>query len=130
MAKRTMFATDKDYRDMLLSVRWRKLRLWKLSHNPCCEECEKAGLAVPAVEVHHRRPVMSVKGRGAQEALMFDPSNLAALCHKCHVEAHRQMGKWGKDEAVRRRKDTLDMFAEKFGLKTSDDDGDREAEAT
>ena len=129
-----MFATDGDYREMLVSVRWRKLRAWKLAFNPCCEECERNGLAVAAVEVHHVRPVLSLDSRREREALMFDPSNLAALCHDCHVEAHRRLGKWqvrkwDKAEAARRRKVELSDFAAKFGLKTGNNDGDGETGA-
>lgn len=34
--------------------------------------------------------------------LMYDPSNLCALCHNCHVTIHTEMGRSGK-EATRRR---------------------------
>ncbi|MBR3466883.1 MAG: HNH endonuclease [Bacteroidales bacterium] len=135
MVRKTMFATDKDYREMLRSRKWQRLRAWKISRHPCCEVCEAEGVAVPAVEVHHVRPVLSVNGRAAREALMFDPGNIVALCHKCHVEAHRQLGKWqvrrwDKKAAEERRRYELDMFAEKFGLKTGSYDGDRETGVT
>lgn len=116
-----MYATDTDYRAWLASRRWQKLRSWKLGCHPACEACEEKGLVVSATEVHHVKPVLSVEGREAREALMFDPGNIVALCHKCHVEAHRKLGswtvrRWDKKVAEERRRYELDMFREKFGL--------------
>ena len=116
-----MYATDTDYRAWLASKRWQKLRAWKLGRHPSCEACEEKGLVVSATEVHQVTPVLNVEGREAREALMFDPGNVVALCHKCHVEAHIKLGKWklirwNKKVAADRRQFELDMFKEKFGL--------------
>ena len=47
---------------------------------------------------------------------MYDPDNLEALCHDCHVIRHTEMGRSGK-EATRKRNDeqTRAVVARFFG---------------
>lgn len=57
---------------------WKRLRLAKLSANPCCEVCEKRGRIVSAVAVDH---VLAINAGG--EA--FPPlSGLMSCCLPCH----------------------------------------------
>lgn len=89
MIKRTRI-----YSQLLNSTAWRRLRAAALERNPLCERCKAAGYITAATEVHHLRPVDSVKGRDAKAALAYNPGNLQCLCHRCHVEVHTRMGKW------------------------------------
>ena len=41
---------------------------------------------------------------GDKQQRMYDPHNLRALCHVCHVQTHTEMGRSGK-EATRKRND-------------------------
>lgn len=96
-------AKGKDYIRMIHSPLWVKLRHQRLTAHPVCEECESQGLLTPAVEVHHCVPVESGVTPREQERLMFDYDNLRALCHRCHVEAHKAMGRSGKELTKQRR---------------------------
>lgn len=104
------------YRQMIVSARWRRLRAQVLQAHPLCQECERAGRVRAAAEVHHITPVDSVPTVAAKEALMFAPSNLVALCHRCHVAAHRQLGKYDYEQRKEREREQLKAFyAEMFG---------------
>ncbi len=59
-------------------VAWQKLRALKLATDPLCDHCEKRGLTVPAVHVHH------VKARKTHPDLALDLDNLQGLCIACH----------------------------------------------
>ena len=50
-------AKDKDYKRMIHTSRWLKLRRDKLSDYPLCERCEQMGKVTAATEVHHVHPV-------------------------------------------------------------------------
>lgn len=54
-------------------------------------------LLTPATEVHHVRPVEEAFTLAEREQRMYDPHNLLALCHNCHVQAHSE----SKDRAVK-----------------------------
>lgn len=95
---------------MIQSRRWRELRRRVLTSRPCCERCAERGLVTAAREVHHVLPVEHVTGPAAQEGRMFDPLNLMALCHACHVAVHEEMGRSGR-EAVRARNATRSASA-------------------
>lgn len=87
---------DAQYRGMIQSRRWQLLRKSVLSCHPLCERCKARGEVTPATEVHHVTPVEYGVSRGDKERLMFDVMNLRALCHRCHVETHVEMGRSGK----------------------------------
>lgn len=104
------------YRRMIVSARWRALRAQVLHKHPLCQECERAGRVRAAAEVHHITPVDSVPTAAAKEALMFAPSNLVALCHRCHMAAHRELGKNDYRQRKEREQQMLKTFyAEMFG---------------
>ena len=107
-------AKDKDYRRMIHSYRWLRLRRDKLSDFPLCERCEEEGRQTLAVEVHHVVPVEDGLTRQEKERLMFDYHNLRALCHDCHVKTHQEIGRSGKAYAERKRKSGIMGFARKF----------------
>lgn len=86
---------------MIHTSRWLRLRKQVLTEHPLCECCEHRGLITVATEVHHVTPVSHGVTAGDKERLMFNPLNLRALCHGCHVEAHRVMGRTGIARARR-----------------------------
>lgn len=79
------------YRALINCARWRHLRRAYLSEHPLCETCAARGLAVPATELHHVRPVESGITEKEQRQLCYSPANLRALCHDCHVKVHRDL---------------------------------------
>lgn len=107
-------AKDKDYRRLIHSNRWIKLRRSKLTACPLCEDCKETGRITPATEVHHIKPVEDALNLADKESLMFDIHNLRALCHDCHVAAHVALGRGGKQHAMRRATAHLKRFQEKF----------------
>ena len=109
-------AKDKDYKRLIHTTRWLRLRASVISDHPLCERCEKEGKVTAACEVHHHVPVEYGTNLREKERLMFDRMNLVALCHACHVQTHIEMGRSGK-EATRRRNDakTAETIARFFG---------------
>lgn len=105
---------DADYRKMINSARWMKLRRDVLNANPLCERCKKEGYITPANEVHHHRPVEYGLNFAEKERLMFDPLNLRALCHDCHVKEHIEMGRSGKVATKRRNKEQVKELINKY----------------
>ncbi len=99
------------YIKLLNSRRWRSLRMATIKRsNGLCEQCLKEGRVSAATEVHHIRPVESVKDPFVMEQLAYDPSNLSALCHNCHQEAHRLMNKGSKEERKKRTQEDVERF--------------------
>lgn len=105
---------DEDYRRLIHTERWLRLRKWKLTAQPLCERCLEEGLYTPATEVHHAVPVEDALTRREKEALMFDPGNLVSLCHACHVKEHEEMGRSGKELARRRNGRQTERAIRKF----------------
>lgn len=99
---------------MIHTVRWLYLRRDKLTASPLCQRCEEEGRVTPATEVHHIIPVERALTRLEKERLMFDPTNLRALCHDCHVKTHTEMGRSGKELAKKRAEEHLQRFKERF----------------
>lgn len=97
-------AKDKDYIKLIHTPRWLRLRREILTAHPLCELCKADGYITPAIEVHHRTPVEYGINYREKYRLMYDPKNLCALCHSCHVKVHIEMGRSGK-VATRRRVD-------------------------
>lgn len=101
-----------DYKTLINSWRWQKLRRAKLSADPLCEMCKKKGRAVRAEQVHHIVPVESVRTFDAMKALAYDPMNLQSLCKKCHQQVHA--ADTYKGRVTRRIKNELDLFARRY----------------
>lgn len=107
-------AKDKDYRRLIHTAQWVRLRRAKLTAFPLCERCREEGRLAPATEVHHIRPVEEGLTLREKEQLMFDPHNLRALCHECHVKTHTEMGRYGKKQAKERAEAHLLRFKNRF----------------
>ena len=95
-------AKDKDYIKLINTGRWLRLRRDVLTAHPLCQQCEKEGRVEAATEVHHVRPVEEAVTLSEKRQRMYDPSNLRALCHDCHVKTHTELGRCGK-EATKKR---------------------------
>ncbi len=81
----------KYYTHLLNSKRWwGEVMVEQLRKHPLCQLCEKEGLVVSAVDVHHLRPVQSFP-KEAMEAACYDPDNLISLCVPCHIRVHKEM---------------------------------------
>ena len=109
-------AKDKDYIAMIHTTAWLRLRKEVLTATPLCVECQKAGRIEAATEVHHVRPVEEAITYSDKRQRMYDPHNLQALCHDCHVRIHTQLGRSGK-EATRKRNEaqTQEVIKKFFG---------------
>lgn len=90
-------AKDVDYRRMIHTKRWLRLRKAVLTERPLCERCRERGELTAATEVHHRVPVETALRRCEKEELMFNPGNLMAVCRRCHAEIHTEMGRCGRE---------------------------------
>lgn len=108
-------AKDKDYQQLIHTTRWLKLRRDVLTAHPCCQRCEALGHpGVPASEVHHVTPVEYGVTYADKQRLMYDAGNLRALCHNCHVLAHTELGRSGKEATKRRTKEQVDDIIDRF----------------
>lgn len=109
-------AKDKEYIKLIHTSRWLRLRRDVLSAHPLCQACEAEGLLTPATEVHHIRPVEEAFTRAERAQRMYDPHNLRALCHACHVKAHTEMGRCGKEATCKRNaRHVADIVRKFFG---------------
>lgn len=107
---------DGYYRKLINSSRWQRLRTEVLIRHPLCQDCEANGLITPATEVHHITPIKDGINLAHQRQLAYDSTNLRALCHACHVEAHRSLQSYSKDKRKERvRRDTQDAIAKLYG---------------
>ena len=78
---------------------WRKARDGVLKDaGGLCQLCMSKGLIVPAVHVHHKKPLTPDNLNDPRIAL--DASNLIALCEECHAEQHRTK-RWRVDPTGR-----------------------------
>lgn len=108
---------NKDYNKLIHKGRWLRLRRDILSAHPLCQRCLEKDQYSPATEVHHIVPCENAAGPKEMERLMYDPHNLLALCHRCHVEVHIEMGRGGGKAGTRRRTEAQKAdFVKKFGL--------------
>ena len=105
---------DTNYIRLIRTAQWRRLRNKILGEHPFCADCAEKHVYRFATEVHHVRPVEAVKDIEAMRQRMFDPSNLRPLCHSCHVEAHRLLGKCTKEENKRRKGAEVEAFFRAF----------------
>ena len=116
MSKGRHYSKDEDYRRLLTSYRWLRLRQLKLSRNPLCERCEAEGYVTAATEVHHVIPVEEGVTSLDKERLCYDMGNLRSLCHACHVRTHTESGRCGKAAALdRRERQRRTIFSRLFG---------------
>ncbi len=107
-------AKDADYRRLIHSARWLRLRREVLTRHPLCARCEEEGRVRTATEVHHVRPVEEATCLREKELLMFSPSNLRPLCHDCHVKTHTEMGRSGREANTRRKAEQASLINRRF----------------
>jgi 5-methylcytosine-specific restriction protein A len=74
---------DPQVREWYHSLRWRKVRAWKLAQSPDCEACAVSGRSEPATDVDHIEPH---RGRAS---VFWNHANLRSLCHRCHARKTR-----------------------------------------
>lgn len=105
---------DPRYIKLINSRRWRRVRGLVLSARPLCEQCERRGVVRAATEVHHIRPLESIRDAEAMERAAYDEGNLMALCHECHRAQHMAMGQGTADENRRRARAEAEDFLKRF----------------
>lgn len=109
-----MMSKDINYRRMINSGRWLRLRKQKLSSNPLCQDCQAEGRYVSATEVHHVRPCESARSVKEMEGLMFEYNNLRSLCHDCHVATHKRLASHSKASMIENVKANVKRFVSKY----------------
>ena len=107
-------AKDKDYIKLINTGRWLRLRRDVLTAHPLCQQCEKEGRVEAATEVHHVRPVEEAVTLSEKRQRMYDPSNLRALCHDCHVKTHTALGRCGREATKKRNAEQVAQVCKKF----------------
>ena len=107
-------AKDAVYRRLIHSPRWLRLRRQVLTEYPLCRRCAEEGYVTAATEVHHVVPVEDGVTAWEKERLMYDPGNLRALCHGCHVAVHTEMGRCGRAVEARRRRREAESFRRRY----------------
>lgn len=107
-------AKDKTYIQLINTTRWLRLRRDTLTKHPLCQRCEAEGRITSATEVHHIRPVEEAVSMLDRRQRAYDPTNLRALCHDCHVKTHTELGRSGKEATKRRNEEHVKQITEKF----------------
>lgn len=105
---------DINYRRMINSTRWLRLRKEKLKESPLCEDCKAEGKYTAACEIHHVRPCEWAKSVKEMERLMFDFNNLKSLCHDCHVVAHKNLGSHTKEQMAENVQKKVKRFISRY----------------
>ena len=105
---------DKAYQKLIQSRQWAMLRKRKLEACPMCEDCLREGVLASAREVHHVVPVETAADASGMRRLMFNPGNLVALCHECHVLRHKELASHSRETAREREAVKVKNFAKKF----------------
>lgn len=107
-------AKDKEYNKLIHTNKWLRLRRDVLTKHPICQRCEAEGRLTPATEVHHVRPVEEAFTRAERVQRMYDPHNVRALCHDCHVKTHTELGRSGKEANKKRNAEHVQQVVNKF----------------
>ncbi|WP_353332797.1 HNH endonuclease signature motif containing protein [Bacteroides sedimenti] len=107
-------ASKQQYRKLINSKKWQKLRLFKLKNSPLCERCLLSDRTTPASEVHHITPVETGCNEIQMKQLAYDYTNLQALCRACHVAAHVELQSKSKQAAKQAAANNTNMFLEKY----------------
>lgn len=105
---------DENYKKLITSPRWARVRRAKVAMNPLCERCLAKGITTVAEEVHHKEPVQNGPNLYGMERLCYDMDNLESLCSDCHVEAHRELDSYSKHYKKKRAKAKTADFVSKF----------------
>lgn len=113
-------AKDKDYQRLINTSQWLRLRRDILTAHPLCQRCQAEGKITAATEVHHVRPVEEAINYAEKRRRMYDPANLRALCHDCHVRTHTEAGRSGREATKKRNAEQVAQVIKNF----FDDGGD------
>jgi len=106
---------SKEYRKLINTRKWQKLRLQALSKtNYLCAVCLKNDITTPASEVHHITPVETGANLLHMKQLCYDPNNLLAVCKECHKKEHIKLQSYSKSETQKRNKERTDDFTSRF----------------
>lgn len=109
-------AKDRDYQRLINCTKWLRLRRDVLTAHPLCQRCEAEGKLTAATEVHHVRPVEEAITYSDKQQRMYDPHNLRALCHDCHVRTHTELGRSGREATKKRNAEqAAQVIARYFG---------------
>lgn len=104
----------KDYRKLINSTRWQRVRAEVLARRPLCADCGERGVVRPAREVHHIIPLESVTDAVRMASLAYDPLNLVGLCRECHRRRHAELGKGGAAAAKARNREEAEAFCRRM----------------
>ena len=107
-------AKDKYYQQLINTARWLRLRRAVLTKHPLCQRCQEEGRVTAATEVHHVRPVEEAFNKAGKLQRMYDPANLRALCHDCHVKTHTEAGRSGREATKKRNSEQVAQVIQKF----------------
>ena len=109
-----MIKRTSQYKKLLNSQKWAKLRAEKLQNNPICERCKQIGIIAPGTEVHHIAPIDTGANFEQMKLLAYNYSNLITLCHVCHVQVHKDLqsktAKQTKARNAAKRSGFVDQF--------------------
>ncbi len=106
---------NKEYRKLINSRKWQRLRLNALSKtNYLCAVCLKNDITTPATEVHHITPVETGTNLLHMKQLCYDHNNLLAVCKECHKKEHIKLQSYTKNEVQKRNKKRTGDFASRF----------------
>lgn len=106
------WSENTNYKKLIQSPRWSKVRCYYLSQHPRCEIC--GGLAT---EVHHIEPLDNFRNDlQMMEKMCFSESNLKSVCKDCHIKLHKELGKYKnlKQSSKEMHKEVLDRFFENY----------------
>ena len=103
-----------NYKKLINSRKWTKLRAAKMQSSPQCEICAVAGIITPGTEVHHITPIDIGANDMERTRLAYDMSNLQTLCHKCHVIAHVELQSKSAKQTQARNKAKRTGFVDQF----------------
>lgn len=112
---------DSEYKRLLNTHTWKRLRREYLSVHPLCEDCEEQGRTRLASEIHHIIPIGTETSAEGMRRLAFDPGNFRALCHECHARRHEELDSHNHKKIIARQERLAGAFAEKW-LRPSDPD--------
>ena len=86
-----MIKRSTQYKKLINSQKWAKLRAEKLQNNPLCERCMSSGIIAPGTEIHHITPIETGANFEQMKLLAYNYSNLITLCHVFHVQVHKDL---------------------------------------
>lgn len=107
------FIKDTYYKKLIQSTRWTKLRNSYLQQHPVCENCHER----LSTEVHHIEPLMKFRNDlQVMENMCFNTDNLMSVCHKCHIDLHRELGKYHhrKQDVANLTEERVNRFKENY----------------